>query len=75
MWESKHDMDSTEMRTMMSSNDLEITLMINKGKYFQKLYKIQNNPYFDLNELMILVWFLAQLVDKISENEIYSSTQ
>ena len=37
MWENKHDMDPTEMRTMMSSNDLEITMMMNKGKYFQKL--------------------------------------
>ncbi len=46
MWENKHDMDPTEMRTMMSSNELEITMMMNKGKYFQKLYKIQNNPYF-----------------------------
>jgi len=46
MWENKHDMDPTEMRTMMSSNDLEITMMMNKGKYFQKLYRIQNNPYF-----------------------------
>ena len=46
LWESKHDMDPTEMRTMMSSNDLEITMMMNKGKYFQKLFKIQNNPYF-----------------------------
>ena len=46
MWENKYDMDPTEMRTMMSSNDLEITMMMNKGKYFQKLYRIQNNPYF-----------------------------
>ncbi len=46
IWESKHDMDPTEMRSMMSSNDLEITMMMNKGKYFQKLFKIQNNPYF-----------------------------
>ena len=46
MWENKHDMDPTEMRTMMSNNDLEIAMMMNKGKYFQKLYRIQNNPYF-----------------------------
>lgn len=46
IWESKHDMDPTEMRSMMSSNDLEIAMMMNKGKYFQKLFKIQNNPYF-----------------------------
>ena len=46
IWESKHDMDPTEMRSMMSDNDLEITMMMNKGKYFQKLFRIQNNPYF-----------------------------
>ncbi len=46
IWESKHDMDAAEMRTMMSDNDLEVSMMMNKGKYFQKLFKIQNNPYF-----------------------------
>lgn len=46
MWDARHDMDPTEMRTMMSSNDLEIAMMMNKGQYLQKLYRIQNNPYF-----------------------------
>ena len=46
IWESRHEMDPTEMRSMMSSNDLEIMMMQNKGKYFQKLFRIQNNPYF-----------------------------
>lgn len=46
IWESQHDMDPTEMRSMMSDNDLEISMMMNKGKYFQKLFRIQNSPYF-----------------------------
>lgn len=46
IWETRHEMDPTEMRSMMSSNDLEIMMMQNKGKYFQKLFRIQNNPYF-----------------------------
>ena len=46
IWESQHDMDATEMRSMMSDNDLEIALMMNKGNYFQKLFRIQNSPYF-----------------------------
>jgi len=36
IWESQHDMDPTEMRSMMSDNDLEISLMMKKGKYFKK---------------------------------------
>ena len=46
MWDSRADMDGAELKTMMSDNDLEINMMMNKGEYLQKLYKIQNNPYF-----------------------------
>ena len=46
MWDNRSDMDPTELKTMMSSNDLEINMMMNKGAYLQKLFKIQNNPYF-----------------------------
>ena len=46
MWDSKGSMDAAELKTMMSDNDLEISMMMNKGDYLQKLYKIQNNPYF-----------------------------
>ena len=46
MWDNRSDMDPTEMKTMMSSNDLEISMMMKKGEYLQKLFKIQNNPYF-----------------------------
>lgn len=61
IWESKHDMDPTEMRSMMSSNDLEIAMMMNKGNYFQKLFKIQNNPYFGS----------ITFKDELSQNKIY----
>ena len=46
MWDNRSDMDPSEMKTMMSSNDLEISMMMKKGEYLQKLFKIQNNPYF-----------------------------
>ncbi len=46
MWDSRSDMDGAELKTMMSDNDLEIRMMMNKGEYLQKLFKIQNNPYF-----------------------------
>lgn len=39
-------MDSVELKTMISDNDVEISIMMNRGNYFQKLYKIQNKPYF-----------------------------
>ena len=46
MWDNRGGMDATELKTMMSDNDLEINMMMKKGEYFQKLFKIQNNPYF-----------------------------
>ena len=46
IWDSKSDMDPTEMKNMILANDTEVMLMQNKGKYLQKLYRIQDNPYF-----------------------------
>ena len=46
IWDSRADMDPTEMKTMINASDLEITLMSYKSDYLQKLYRIQNNPYF-----------------------------
>lgn len=48
MWDNRADMDPSELKTMMSDNDLEIRMMMNKGEYLQKLFKIQNNPYFGM---------------------------
>lgn len=46
IWDSRHDMDPTEMRSMIATNDIEVNMALRKGSYFQKLFKIQNNPYF-----------------------------
>ena len=46
VWDTRHDMDPTEMRSMMVTSDLEVEMALRKGRYFQKLFKIQNNPYF-----------------------------
>lgn len=46
IWDTRHDMDPTEMKTLINASDLEVTLMGYKGDYLQKLYRIQNNPYF-----------------------------
>lgn len=46
IWDSKQDMDPTEMRFMMAESDAEVIRMERKSKYFQTLFKIQGNPYF-----------------------------
>lgn len=46
IWDTRHDMDPTEMKTMINASDLEVTMMSYKSSYLQKLYRIQNNPYF-----------------------------
>lgn len=46
LWDSHAQMDPTEMKTMMSDNDVEVAIMMNKGEYLQKLFRIQNKPYF-----------------------------
>lgn len=46
IWDNKSQLDPTELKSLISDNDLEVFLAMEKGKYFQKLYKIQNNPYF-----------------------------
>lgn len=46
LWDSHTEMDPTEMKSMMSDNDVEISIMMNRGAYLQKLYRIQNKPYF-----------------------------
>ena len=61
IWDSKHDMDPTEMRFMMAESDAEVLRMEQKSKYFQTLFKIQNNPYFGK----------VIFKDSIKEEEIY----
>lgn len=46
LWDSKADMDPAEMKVMMSNNDVEVSIMMSRGAYLQKLYRIQNKPYF-----------------------------
>ena len=46
IWDTHTEMDPAEMRTMMSDNDVEISIITKRGEYLQKLYKIQNKPYF-----------------------------
>ena len=46
IWDTRSELDPTEMKTIMSNNDQEIDNLEMKAKYYKKLYKIQNSPYF-----------------------------
>ena len=61
IWDTRHDMDPTEMKTLINASDLEVTLMGYKGNYLQKLYRVQNNPYFGS----------ITFKDETDENRIY----
>ena len=61
IWDSKQDMDLTEMRFMMAESDAEVFRIERKSKYFQTLFRIQEKPYFGK----------VIFKDNINEEEIY----
>jgi len=46
MWNSKADLDPQEMASVMVATDLEWFFLDQKRKYFNKLYRTQDKPYF-----------------------------
>lgn len=46
IWDTHTEMDSNEMRSMMAESDLQVSIMQSKGNYLQRLFRIQNKPYF-----------------------------
>ena len=46
LWDSHTEMDPAEMRTMIYTNDVEVSIIMSRSEYLQKLYRIQNKPYF-----------------------------
>ena len=46
MWDNRAELDPAEMRTLRTSNDLEVFFLEQKAKKFKRLYQIQNKPYF-----------------------------
>lgn len=46
MWDNRAELDPAEMKTLRTSNDLEVFFLEQKAKKFKKLYQIQNKPYF-----------------------------
>lgn len=78
IWDNKASLDPTELKSLMSDNDLEVYLALEKGKYFQKLFKIQNSPYFgsiifeEENELPKIIYLgITHLEDKNKNYLIY----
>ena len=46
MWDNRAELDPAEMKTLRTSNDMEVFFLEQKAKKFKKLYQIQNKPYF-----------------------------
>lgn len=46
IWDNRSQLDPSELKVMMNDSDLEVRLMQNKEEYLQKIFRIQNNPYF-----------------------------
>ena len=46
IWDTKAEMDPSEMASMFIESDLQVQLMTKRGAYLQKLFRIQNKPYF-----------------------------
>lgn len=46
IWDTHTEMDPNEMRSMMAESDLQVTIMQSKGNYLQRLFRVQNKPYF-----------------------------
>ncbi len=46
IWDTHTEMDPNEIRSMMAESDLQVSIMQSKGNYLQRLFRIQNKPYF-----------------------------
>lgn len=46
MWDNRAELDPAEMKTLRTSNEMEVFFLEQKAKKFKKLYQIQNKPYF-----------------------------
>lgn len=76
VWDTRSELDPAEMKTILSNNAKEIDDLEIKAKYYKKLYKIQNSPYFGkitfedeegINDIYIGLTYLT----KDNENIIY----
>ena len=44
IWDTRSEMDPTEMRNMMAESDFQVSIMQGKGNYLQRLFRVQNKP-------------------------------
>ena len=76
IWDTKAELDPTEMKTILSNNDKEIEDLEMKAKYYKKLYKIQNSPYFgkitfEDDEVNKDIYIVLTYLTKDEDNVIY----
>ncbi|MDD4188110.1 MAG: AAA family ATPase [Bacilli bacterium] len=45
-WDQKGSIDASEMRKIMTDDEVEAMMLVRRSTYFQKLFRIQKNPYF-----------------------------
>ncbi|MGN1342731.1 MAG: HelD family protein [Bacilli bacterium] len=48
IWDTRTEMDPSEMKSMMAESDLQVSIMQSKGNYLQRLFRVQNKPYFGM---------------------------
>lgn len=48
IWDTRAEMDPSEMKSMMAESDLQVSIMQSKGNYLQRLFRVQNKPYFGM---------------------------
>lgn len=77
VWDTRSELDPTEMKTIISNNEQEIDNLEMKAKYYKKLYKIQNSPYFakivfkNNEDLNPNIYIGLTYLTKDNENVIY----
>lgn len=45
-WDQRGSIDASEMRKIMTDDEVEAMMLVRKGEHFRKLFSIQNSPYF-----------------------------
>lgn len=48
IWDTRAELDPNEMRSMMAESDLQVSIMQSKGNYLERLFRVQNKPYFGM---------------------------
>ncbi len=77
VWKDKYDMDKVEKQQFMTSSLQEATLLLAKDRYFRKLLRMKNSPYFasivfdEINSHHEIYMGITYLKDNENDNIIY----